>query len=254
MQVTSAETQFVDALLAEAARQASSDPAVRRGDFQTATVTAVAVTPGTVDVGAIRARCVDGLYVAPAVGDNIVLLQSGNGNWLALGRLAAGSDPIGGSRTAIRTADLPRTNNATATADPQIALSATAGAIYDLDAVAFYSGTPDLLLGWSVPSGTNGTWIGLGNGTTVVSGTGAGGTQQDISSTWGYTLRTESTAIGATRTYGGISTTSFAVQISGTIRVGATAGTIAMAWAQGTSSATATNLLTDSRMRLRRVS
>jgi hypothetical protein len=254
MQLSSAEASLVDALLAEARRQASSDPAVRRSDFQTATVTAVGVTPGTVDVGAIRARYLEDVYRNPAVGDSIVLLQSGNGNWIALGRPATAADAIGATRTAIRTADTSRANTATAAADTQIVLPVTAGAVYDLNAVVFYSGASDILLGWSVPASTAGTWIGLGNGTTLASATGSGGTQLDVSSTAGYTIRTEATDITGTRTYGAISTTKFAVHISGTIRVAATAGNVALAWAQGGSSATATFLYADSWMRLHRVS
>ncbi|MFP8944691.1 hypothetical protein ACLIYM_25110 [Streptomyces fenghuangensis] len=78
---------LADALAATARQQGETTPTVRRGDWQMATVTAVGTTPGTVDCGQIRARRLE-TYTAPAVGDLVALLQSGTGNWLALGRLA----------------------------------------------------------------------------------------------------------------------------------------------------------------------
>jgi len=73
--------------IAAASRQAGQDdPTVRGADWQTAVVTAVN-GDGTVNVGAIRARCLDS-YVAPSVGDQIVISQSGIGNWIAHGRLS----------------------------------------------------------------------------------------------------------------------------------------------------------------------
>jgi hypothetical protein len=73
--------------IAGAARQAGQDaPAVRRADWQTGIITAVN-GDGTVDIGSIRARRIQ-TYTNPAVGDQIVISQSGNGNWIALGRVA----------------------------------------------------------------------------------------------------------------------------------------------------------------------
>lgn len=74
--------------IAAASRQAGQDdPVVRGADWQTAVVTAVN-GDGTVNVGAIRARCIAEAYPAPAVGDQIAISQSGIGNWIAHGRLA----------------------------------------------------------------------------------------------------------------------------------------------------------------------
>jgi hypothetical protein len=74
-----------------AARQAgATDPTVRRADWQTAVVTSVN-TDGTVDIGNVRARRLD-TYVNPAVGDTVMVTQSGSGNWAALGRLAPSAD------------------------------------------------------------------------------------------------------------------------------------------------------------------
>lgn len=75
--------------IASAAVQAGQDtPAVRGADWQTAVVTAVDSTPGTVDIGSVRARRLDA-YANPAIGDQIIITQSGSGNWVALGRLSA---------------------------------------------------------------------------------------------------------------------------------------------------------------------
>lgn len=77
--------------IAQAARQAGvTDPAVRGSDWQAAVVTAVN-TDGTVDIGSIRARRFD-TYLNPAIGDQIVISQSGNRNWIAHGRLAPSVD------------------------------------------------------------------------------------------------------------------------------------------------------------------
>lgn len=73
--------------IAGAARQAGrDDPKVRGSDWQTGIVTAVN-SDGTVDIGTIRARRIH-TYTNPAVGDQAVISQSGNGNWIALGRTA----------------------------------------------------------------------------------------------------------------------------------------------------------------------
>ncbi|MFF0777101.1 hypothetical protein [Streptomyces sp. NPDC003720] len=78
--------------IAAASRQAGrDDPEVRRADVQSGIVTAVGVAAGTVDVGNVRARRLES-YQAPAVGDQILLVQSGTGNWWAAGRISGGND------------------------------------------------------------------------------------------------------------------------------------------------------------------
>lgn len=73
-------------------RKGSSTPSVRGADWRLGVVTAVGVTAGTVDVGDIRARRLE-TYQNPQVGDLIRIDQSGNGNWLAVGRATSVSDP-----------------------------------------------------------------------------------------------------------------------------------------------------------------
>lgn len=94
----SADSSFVDAVLDEAKRKAAADPNVRGGDFRYVTVTAVN-SNGTVSIGDIRARRHTS-YTAPAVGDRIIIMQSGNRNWVALGRLS-GTDNAGATWTTI---------------------------------------------------------------------------------------------------------------------------------------------------------
>lgn len=160
---------------------------------------------------------------------------------------------IGQRQTKRRTSDATRTNTTTVTNDTQLTFTVDANAVYILDGFLKYSGPGDFQMTWTFPSGTLGEWQGLGNGTTVVSGTAGGGTQQDATSSWGYTVRTESTDIGSARTYGGVSTNAFGVHVRATIRVGATGGTFALQWAQGSLNATATTLYTDSHLRLEKV-
>lgn len=81
---------LADAIASTARQQGEATPAVRGADWQTAIVTAVDATPGTVDCGAIRARRLP-TYLVPAVGDQIVITRSGSGNWLAVGTLSATS-------------------------------------------------------------------------------------------------------------------------------------------------------------------
>jgi len=88
---TSADASFADAVLSEAGRQAATAPGVRRADLSYVVVTAVNAD-GTVSVGDIKARRFAETYAAPAVGDQVVLGQAGNGNWYCFGRLASLTD------------------------------------------------------------------------------------------------------------------------------------------------------------------
>lgn len=160
---------------------------------------------------------------------------------------------IGQRQTKRRTSDATKANTITPATDTQITFTVDANAVYLVDGWLKYSGPGDFLIGWTFPTGTQGEWCGIGNGTTVVSGTAGNGTQQDIVSSWGYAVRTETTDVGSTRTYGGIGSTAFGVMVRGTFRVGATGGTLALQWAQGSLHATATTLYTDSYVRLEKV-
>ncbi|WP_109030175.1 hypothetical protein [Streptomyces rubrogriseus] len=76
------------ALKQQAQRVGEQAPSVRGADWRQAVVTAVG-TDGTVAADEIPAiRCLQS-YLAPAVGDVIVISQSSMGNWLAHGRLTS---------------------------------------------------------------------------------------------------------------------------------------------------------------------
>jgi hypothetical protein len=174
----------------------------------------------------------------------------------------AGNTTVGGSLTVAgvgqrqfkrRSSDLPRASTTTLAADTQLTFTVDANSTYVLDGFLVYSGPGDFFMGWSVPAGTAGLWTGIGNGGTVVSANGSGGTQTDAASTWGYTVKTEAGDLTTTRSFGGVGGNLYAIQIRATVRVGATAGTLALTWSQGVSNATPTTLYTDSHLRLEKV-
>jgi hypothetical protein len=173
------------------------------------------------------------------------------GNATVTGNLTVSG--IGNRQPKYRTTNATKTSNTTLATDTQLTFTVDAGGVYVVEGLLLHSGPGDFKMGWTFPSGTDGTWHGLGNGVTVISGTSGGGTQQDTSSTWGYSVRTESTDLASPRTYGGISTNPYGVQVKATVRVGGTAGTFALQWAQGTSDATATTLYLDSYLILERI-
>lgn len=95
--------QLAAAITGAARTAGAGAPAVRGADVQTAVVTAVNTTAGTVDIGTIRARRLDS-YLNPVVGDKILLVRSGNGNWYAAGRTATAQDGAWVSYTPVWTA------------------------------------------------------------------------------------------------------------------------------------------------------
>ncbi len=158
--------------------------------------------------------------------------------------------------TARKTADTSRSAFTTQTADPHMTANVSANAVYTFSGWLSYDGATaaDIIIGFSSPSGTAGLWVGHGGGITVTSATGGGGTQQDVVSTWGYNVRLETTSINATRTYGCLGVgTPMSVMLNGTVRIGSTAGTFALTWAQNASNATATSVYTDSWIALQRI-
>lgn len=189
------------------------------------------------------------------VGTNLSVAGSGSitGNLAVAGDFAVTG--VGGILVKVKSADTSRSSTITTTADPHINFTLAASATYILDGFLYYSAgsAGDFQVAWSIPTGASGQWLGNGVGTSVASATSAGGTTTDNATSWGYTLRAESTAMNAARAYGGIDTsTAFGVQLVGTVHSGS-GGTFALAWAQNSSSATATKLYTDSWVRLQRV-
>ena len=75
------------ALRQQAKRAGEREPSVRGSDWRQAVITAVNAD-GTVDADGIPSIRRLAAYTDPAIGDTIVISQSGTGNWLALGPLA----------------------------------------------------------------------------------------------------------------------------------------------------------------------
>lgn len=159
-------------------------------------------------------------------------------------------------QVARKTADTARASTTTQVIDPHIQLPVVAGAVYVFNGWIKFDGDPaaDIVVGWTFPTGTQGAWYGQGAGTTVISGTAGGGTQQNASSTWGYTVRTEWTDLGNTRTLGNLAAgNALTALLGGTVRVGSTDGTFGMTWCQSVSNATATTVFTDSWISVQRI-
>lgn len=74
-----------------ARRAGAADPRVRGADWRLATAATVNTDGTIVTADGVKAKRLDS-YIDPTAGDLIVITQSGNGNWVAAGRLAAGAD------------------------------------------------------------------------------------------------------------------------------------------------------------------
>lgn len=86
MKSAHASTRGLAAALKKNARKVGeAAPSVRGADWRLASVTAVGT--GTITADGLTIRCHE-IYFNPAVGDTAIVTQSGNGNWLALGRMA----------------------------------------------------------------------------------------------------------------------------------------------------------------------
>lgn len=231
------------ALRRQAQRVGEESPSVRGADWRLAIVTATN-GDGTVAADGIPSiRCMES-YIAPTIGDVIVIEQNSAGNWLARGRTATNDDPIGGIRVARRTSDLARTSSATPTADPQFQFSTRIGAVYLLDGWIKYSAdvAADITLDWSIPTNALGEW------------TGTGASIDTAGSSNGYQVQLAATDVDAARSFGGAGTgANLTIDIKGTLRCGDAAGTYQLLWSQRASNAAATTVYTDSWLRLHRV-
>jgi len=231
------------ALKQQSKRAGSEDPNVRGADWRMATVSTVNAD-GTVDAdsGTIPAiRCME-TYLQPTVGDLIYITQGSIGNWLAWGRGSAGTFALGSTVDKIKSGNTSRASTTTITADPHLATTVVPGT-YRIDAVLFYDAdsAADLKLGWTAPSGTTGIWW--------PGGSDSSNTTQAATARWGAV-----TDIGTgTLPVAGIgSGTIVTCRPVGTAIV-TTAGTLALAWAQSASSATATVVRQNSWLSLRRI-
>lgn len=88
--ISAADAALAGALREQAVQAGQDAPRVRGADWRTAIVQTIS-SDGTVTTSdGITARRA-ATYLTPAAGDQIVLTQSGAGNWLAAGRLAPAS-------------------------------------------------------------------------------------------------------------------------------------------------------------------
>ncbi|MVO84201.1 hypothetical protein GPA10_05290 [Streptomyces sp. p1417] len=146
--------------------------------------------------------------------------------------------------TVRKTADESRSATTTLATDTHLVVSVEASAVYTMTGWIKYFAdpTPDIKIFFSTPTGCLGEWAWMMPG----SSTSATGTA-------GYSIRTETNDIASFRTGYGTSDSIHYTPVSGLFRVGSTAGSIALQWAQNTSSATATTLYTDSWLSYQRI-
>lgn len=229
------------ALKQQAKRTGEQSPSVRGADWRMATVTAVG-TDGTVTADGIASiRCME-TYVQPTVGDLIYTTQSSIGNWLAWGRSASSVFPLGATIDRIKTANTARASQASVSTDPHLTMPVVPGT-YRIDAVLFYDAdaAADLQIGWTAPASTTGTWW--------PGGSDSSNTTQSATARWGAVTNVGSGTLPVAGIGAGTVVTCRPV---GTAVV-TTAGTLALAWAQQTSSATATTVRQNSWLSLRRI-
>lgn len=158
-------------------------------------------------------------------------------------------------QTARKTADTARTATTAAVADPHITFDVVANAVYTFHGWVKYDGdnAGDLKLQMTVPSGALGEWTAWGTGNNVVGSSSAPALQVNTQGAIGYMVRTETAEVNVSRNHGALGAgVGLTLLIYGTVRVGSTAGTVSLDWAQAASSATATDLFTDSWLEMRR--
>lgn len=142
----------------------------------------------------------------------------------------------------IKSADETRISTVTPTNDSEIFLAVEANAIYRVVGFFKYNSdaTADFRITWTGPAGATFEYVAVAidTATTTVNGT----------------VQMATNTIATSRPYGGAGTASnVGMDISGTLRVGSTAGTLQLQWAQGTSQAITTTLKADSWITLERV-
>lgn len=157
-----------------------------------------------------------------------------------------------------KTADTSRAATTTTVADPHLQTDLPANSVWVWTGWLKYD-TPtaaDINIDFSGPAGLLGEWTAIGVGSSpVIGSTATPALQTDTQDARGYMLRVETNDVTAARSFGGLGTgaTPITLQFKGTLRVGATAGTWSLDWAQFTSNATATTLYTDSWFWLKRI-
>lgn len=158
-------------------------------------------------------------------------------------------------QVARKTADTSITASATTVADTHMQFTVVANAVYVWNAWIIYDGhiDGDLNVDFTAPTGSEGEWGGMGAGRPVTGASSTPTLRIDTAGVSGYMVRTETSDVTSARSFGclGVGTT-MSLLLVGTLRVGSTAGTFSLDWAQQASHATATTLYTDSYMWLQR--
>lgn len=155
-----------------------------------------------------------------------------------------------------KTADTARSATTTTTPDPHLQIDVIANAVYVWDGWVKYDADAagDLVLDFTTPAGALGEWLGFAAGNPVTGASATPTLRVDTAGVSGYLIRTETNDVAQSRSFGALGVgTTMGVQLSGTLRVAAAAGTFSLDWAQGASSATATTLYTDSWLRFQRI-
>jgi hypothetical protein len=155
-----------------------------------------------------------------------------------------------------KTADTSKTSDATTAADPHLQFSVEANGVYVWNGMIIYDGhiDGDINIDFSAPTGSAGEWSALGAGRPVTGASSTPTLRIDTAGASGYMIRTETSDVTTARSYGCLGTgTTLSLMIAGTLRVGSTAGTFSLDWAQQASHATATTMFTDSYMFLQRI-
>lgn len=234
-------TQDLAAAIRRRAVQAAlSEPSVVGGDWRQAVVDTVQASTVTTTDGLV-ARRMD-TYVGAAAGDLIAVALASSGSWLAWGRLSDGGVAIGETVAARKPLSTSRASTTTLAADPHLSVTLSPGT-YSIDAFLMYDGdaAADLKLSWTAPAGTTGAWWPGGPDSSVAA--------QASLPRWGALsdIGTSSLPVGAI----GAGTIVTCRPVGTAVVV--TAGTVALTWAQQTTSATATILRGQSTLRLQRI-
>jgi hypothetical protein len=150
--------------------------------------------------------------------------------------------------SAVKPSSTARTSTTTRTADPHLTLTLRANVSYTLSGLLILSSAAnaagDFNMDFAFPANAVVHWGGVGPNNTITSGSFIGGEFQAQSNQ--TVSPTGATPYGAT-------TVPNTVLLSGYVAVGATAGSLTLQWAQQTSNANATTLITGSWLRLDRI-
>jgi hypothetical protein len=150
--------------------------------------------------------------------------------------------------SAVKSANTARTSTTTRTADPHLTLTVRANVSYTVSGMLILSSAAnaagDFSMDFAFPANAVVHWGGVGPNNTIASGSFIGGEFQ---------AQSNQTVSPTGQTPYGATTVPNTVLLSGYVAVGATAGSLTLQWAQNTSNANATTLLTGSWLRLDRI-